>query len=70
MPSYRNRKYAEDIVRTIKSSDEKFRHDNMTREKCPQCGKYLLEVKGKKEKMLSARIGNVAIEKDYHDNKC
>ncbi|SCN25275.1 DNA topoisomerase 3 [Clostridium sp. N3C] len=46
------RKYAEDIVRTIKSSDEKFRHDNMTREKCPQCGKYLLEVKGKKGKML------------------
>ena len=24
----------------------------MTREKCPECGKYLLEVKGKKGKML------------------
>lgn len=46
------RKYAEDIVREIKSSEEKFRHDNMTREKCPECGKYLLEVKGKKGKML------------------
>ncbi|NLP28129.1 MAG: DNA topoisomerase III [Clostridia bacterium] len=46
------RKYAEEIVKTIKSSEEKFRHDNMTREKCPECGKYLLEVKGKKGKML------------------
>lgn len=46
------RKYAQDILRTIKTSEEKFRHDNMTREKCPECGKYLLEVKGKKGKML------------------
>ncbi|WP_139906111.1 DNA topoisomerase III [Clostridium thermarum] len=46
------REYAKEIVEDIKNSGEKFRHDNMTREKCPECGKYLLEVKGKKGKLL------------------
>ncbi len=46
------RKYAEQVVGEIKRSEEKFKHDNQTREKCPQCGKYLLEVNGKKGKML------------------
>lgn len=46
------RKYAEEVVTEIKNSDEKFKHDNMTRTKCPECGKYMLEVNGKKGKML------------------
>lgn len=46
------RKYAKEVVSEIKSSEEKFRHDNMTRTKCPECGKYMLEVNGKKGKML------------------
>lgn len=46
------RTYAEEVVKDIKSSEEKFRHDNLTRTKCPECGKYMLEVKGKKGKML------------------
>ena len=46
------RKYAEEVVTDIKRSEEKFKHDNQTREKCPECGKYLLEVNGKKGKML------------------
>lgn len=46
------RKYAEEVVSGIKRSEEKFKHDNQTREKCPECGKYLLEVNGKKGKML------------------
>lgn len=46
------REYAKEVVVEIKNSEEKFRHDNLTREKCPECGKYMLEVKGKKGKML------------------
>lgn len=45
------RKYASKLVSNVISSSETFRHDNVTREKC-QCGKYLLEVNGKKGKML------------------
>ncbi len=44
--------YSKDIVKEIKNSDNKFRHDNLTRNKCPECGKYMLEVKGKRGKML------------------
>ncbi|MBS7527291.1 DNA topoisomerase III [Fusibacter paucivorans] len=39
-------------VKMIKDSDATFKHQNVTREKCPDCGKYLLEVNGKKGKML------------------
>jgi DNA topoisomerase III len=46
------REYAKEAVRDIKNSEEKFKHDNMTRSKCPECGKYMLEVNGKKGKML------------------
>lgn len=44
--------YTKEIVAQIKNSEEKFRHDNLTRTKCPECGKYMLEVNGKKGKML------------------
>ncbi|MGE4484148.1 MAG: DNA topoisomerase III [Oscillospiraceae bacterium] len=46
------RKYASKLVSTVKASELKFVHDNVTREKCPDCGKFLLDVKGKKGKML------------------
>lgn len=46
------RKYATSLVQTVKMSDEKYIHDNMTRTPCPECGKYLLEVNGKRGKML------------------
>ncbi|EGO65890.1 DNA topoisomerase III [Acetonema longum] len=44
--------YAKTAVTGIKNSQEQFRHDNLTRTKCPECGKYMLEVNGKKGKML------------------
>lgn len=44
--------YAKAIVDEIKSSEEKFKHDNITGNRCPECGKYMLEVSGKKGKML------------------
>lgn len=46
------RSYAKEVVGDIKSSSEKFRHDNLTRNRCPECGKFMLEVNGKKGKML------------------
>ena len=44
--------YSKDIVREIKNSDSKFKHDNITKNKCPECGKFMLEVNGKRGKML------------------
>jgi DNA topoisomerase III len=44
--------YASKVVSTVISSTSAYKHDNMTREKCPECGKYLLDVAGKKGKML------------------
>ncbi len=44
--------YAKIVVNEIKESDEKFRHDNLTKNRCPECGKYMLEVNGKHGKML------------------
>ena len=44
--------YSKDIVKEIKNSDSKFKHDNLTKNRCPECGKYMLEVKGKRGKML------------------
>lgn len=44
--------YSKDIVKEIKNSENKFKHDNITRNKCPNCGKFMLEVNGKRGKML------------------
>lgn len=46
------RDYTRSVVSEIKSATAVFRHDNLTRTRCPECGKYLLEVKGKRGKML------------------
>lgn len=46
------REYTKRIIGEIKSSDAVFKHDNMSTTKCPECGKLMLEVKGKKGKML------------------
>lgn len=44
--------YAQEVVREIKAATVTFRHDNLTGQKCPECGKNLLEVKGKNSTML------------------
>ncbi|SMC79211.1 DNA topoisomerase III [Sporomusa malonica] len=46
------KEYAKTIIAEIKNSQEQFKHDNMTRTRCPECGKYLLEVNGKRGKSL------------------
>ena len=45
------KEYSKTITEDIKNSEARFKHDNLTRVKCPECGKYMLEVKGKKGKM-------------------
>lgn len=46
------RRYATQLVATVMSDNQTFKHDNLTRTKCPECGKFLLEVKGKRGQML------------------
>lgn len=46
------REYATNLVEDVKVGTEKFHHDNQTGSRCPNCGKYLLEVNGKNGRML------------------
>ena len=46
------KKYATSLVDDVKKGTNKFHHDNQSGKKCPECGKYLLEVKGKNGRML------------------
>ncbi|MBC1475789.1 DNA topoisomerase III [Listeria grandensis] len=46
------RDYAKKAVTEIKQNDKKFKHDNITSTKCPDCGKLMLKVKGKRGTML------------------
>ena len=45
--------YAARLVTEVKAAEGQYRHDNATRERCPDCGRFLLAVTGKKgNKML------------------
>ncbi|NME07155.1 DNA topoisomerase III [Psychrobacillus sp. BL-248-WT-3] len=44
--------YTKEIVSDIKGSNKKYKHDNISTKTCPDCGKPMLEVNGKKGKML------------------
>ncbi|MDO4546851.1 MAG: DNA topoisomerase III [Clostridia bacterium] len=46
------RSYATKLVNEVKASTAQYIHDNQTRTPCPECGKLLLSVKGKKGDML------------------
>ncbi len=46
------RTYAGKLVNDVKRSEAKYTHDNQTRKACPECGKFLLLVKGKRGEML------------------
>ncbi len=41
------RKYTEDLVKDVKASGDKYVHDNLSGKRCPNCQKFMLEVKGK-----------------------
>lgn len=44
--------YTKSLIQEIRTASGTFRHDNLTRHKCPQCGKFMLEVNGKHGKLL------------------
>ena len=46
------KQHTKEIVASIKASDKKFKHDNISTKSCPDCGKPMLEVNGKKGKLL------------------
>lgn len=46
------KEYTKEVVSEIKSEEAKFKHDNLTGTKCPECGKLMLEIKNKNGKML------------------
>lgn len=46
------RKYSIKLVEDVKGGKTKFHHDNQSGTKCPNCGKYMLEVNGKNGRML------------------
>ena len=46
------KKFSTENIDEIKNSNYKFRHDNITTMKCPECGKYLLKVNRKDKEML------------------
>jgi len=46
------KEHTKEIVAEIKGSTKKYKHDNISTKSCPDCGKPMLEVNGKKGKML------------------
>ncbi|MDR3314835.1 MAG: DNA topoisomerase III [Oscillospiraceae bacterium] len=46
------RRYAAQLVSNVVASDAAYVHENLSRECCPECGKQLLDVNGKKGRML------------------
>ncbi|MCQ6281120.1 DNA topoisomerase III [Bacillus sp. EB600] len=46
------KQHTKEIVTEIKASNKKYKHDNISTKTCPDCGKPMLEVNGKKGKML------------------
>ncbi|SDK73905.1 DNA topoisomerase III [Natronincola ferrireducens] len=49
---YEMKNYTKSVVHEIKNNNAVFKHDNLTGNRCPDCGKLMLEVNGKKGKML------------------
>lgn len=57
------RNYTQALIQDIKSAGETFRHDNITRQKCPECGKFLLSVNGKHGRLLVCQDRNCGYKK-------
>ena len=57
------RNYTQALIHDIKSADGTFRHDNITRQKCPECGKFLLSVNGKHGRLLVCQDRNCGYKK-------
>jgi DNA topoisomerase-3 len=60
--------YTKEVVREIKENDDKFKHDNMTGTKCPDCGKLMLEIKNKHGRMLVCQDRSCGHKKNIAKN--
>ncbi|QKY70005.1 DNA topoisomerase III [Lentibacillus sp. CBA3610] len=56
--------YTKEIVHEIKTSDETFKHDNLTGSKCPSCGKLMMEIDNKKGRMLACQDRSCGYKKN------
>ena len=52
------RNYSDELVQAVKTSGEKYVHDNLTGKRCPECNKLMLEVKGKHGKLYVCQDRN------------
>ena len=56
------REYACDIVEEIKTGQGTFRHDNLTNNTCPQCGKFLIRVRLSEQPDGTIRVSRLTYE--------
>jgi DNA topoisomerase-3 len=58
------RTFTEKIIATIKDSEQKYKHDNLTATECPTCGKFMLKVNTKNGSMLVCQDPNCKTKKN------
>ncbi|WP_436854780.1 DNA topoisomerase III [Staphylococcus caeli] len=46
------KKFTNEVVEEIKTSEQRYKHDNLTTTECPTCGKFMIKVKTKNGQML------------------
>ncbi|PNZ29197.1 DNA topoisomerase III [Staphylococcus rostri] len=56
--------FTQEIIKEIKSSEQKYKHDNLTSAECPTCGKFMLRVKTKNGSMLVCQDPSCKTKKD------
>lgn len=57
--------FTQKSISDIKKSDQKFKHDNISGKVCSECGKPMLEVNGKRGKMLVCSDRTCGNKKKY-----
>lgn len=62
------KEYTKDIVKEIKSTEETFKHDNVTGTQCPQCGELMLEIENRNGKMLRCKDQSCNYKKNIYKN--
>ncbi|MCS4486002.1 DNA topoisomerase III [Staphylococcus americanisciuri] len=58
------KEFTRKIIQEIKSSEQKYKHDNLTSAECPTCGKFMLRVKTKNGSMLVCQDPSCKTKKD------
>jgi DNA topoisomerase-3 len=58
-----------ELVKGVKSDDSTYKPDNVTKNKCPMCGKYMLLINSKKGKMLCCQDPSCGYRQKENENK-